>query len=196
MKQKGPVLERLTRRLAECPPEFLAEPRTGDKGVVHAAAVVSDLMQDLGGSFLAKEKANVFQGQNNDARARNRLRLILIAAWLLHDAWFREKKMFADAACDFLSTGLDDAASVVEASKFVSDPDRREELARLCLHDMGFYPEGESEAQALDRLTTLSSVERRRLVKETKKSRDRVNQILEAMRKKAAEEAAASYNRE
>lgn len=194
MKQEGPVLESLTRRLSECPPEFLAEPKIGEEGIVHAAAVVSDLLRGIGGASLTKEKAELFKGK--DARSRNRLRLVLIAAWLLHDAWFREKEMFADAAYDFLSKGLDYVSSVVDAEKFVSDPDRREELARLCLNGLGLRPEGESDAQSLDRLTTLNSVERRRLVNETKKAHERAQLIMEAMRKKAADEAAAKVTRE
>ena len=46
---EGPRVERLTRRLAECPPDFLAEPRVGGKGEVHTDAVVHDLILDLGG---------------------------------------------------------------------------------------------------------------------------------------------------
>ena len=49
MEHEGPPLEALTRRLAECPAEFPAEPVIGGKGTVHVAAVVSDLVCDLGG---------------------------------------------------------------------------------------------------------------------------------------------------
>ena len=55
---------------------------------------------------------------------------------------------------------------------------------------------GESEAQAADRLNTLSSVERTHVIQETRAAQERVRQVREAMKKKAAEEAAAAYGRE
>src|SRR5207245_10969685 len=48
MIEDGPPLEALTHRLAECPADFLAEPRAGDAGMVRVAAVVADLISDLG----------------------------------------------------------------------------------------------------------------------------------------------------
>ena len=49
MNNEGPPLQSLTRRLADCPAEMLAEPRIGAAGAVHVAAVVADLLSDLGG---------------------------------------------------------------------------------------------------------------------------------------------------
>ena len=48
MDREGPILEALTRRLAETPEEFLTEPRVGNVGQVHTAAVVGDLLRLLG----------------------------------------------------------------------------------------------------------------------------------------------------
>lgn len=47
MNREGPPIESLTRRLAETPAEFLAEPRLGKSGEVHVAAVIADLPIDL-----------------------------------------------------------------------------------------------------------------------------------------------------
>ena len=55
MPREGPPLETLTRRLAECPPEFLALPRVGETGAIHVDAVVSDLLRELGGAGLSPE---------------------------------------------------------------------------------------------------------------------------------------------
>ena len=101
MKQEGPLLEALARRLAECPAEFLAEPRLGLTGSVQVAAVVADLIRDLGGAPLTNEQAAIFQPQSSKRdrnRDRNRLRLVLIACWLLHDSWFCERQNFAAQA--------------------------------------------------------------------------------------------------
>ena len=52
------MLESLTRRLAETPEEFLAEPRIGQTGRAHVAAVVGDLLQLLNASAQADELAD------------------------------------------------------------------------------------------------------------------------------------------
>jgi hypothetical protein len=54
------------------------------------------------------------------------------------------------------------------AKRLVAGTDRREELARLCLRALGLRPAGETAAQAEDRLATLNSVERRRVLHEVK----------------------------
>ena len=196
MQKHGPVLETLLRRLAECPPEFLAEPRIGDKGDVEVAAVVNDLMDDLGGALLTPVQLAVFRPAEADRKTQNRLRTVLVAAWLLHDAWFWAQQVFAAPAYEFLAHGLDDLASFVQASKLVSDADRREELARLGLKALGLRPAGETVAQAEDRLTTLSSAERQRVIREAQAAEKRARAIRAAMARKAAEEAAARYGRE
>jgi hypothetical protein len=194
MSSEGPSLQELTHRLSECPSDFLAEPIIGSTGVIDSAAVVSDLSRALGGTLLGARELAKFQHKNKSDR--NRIRIALVASWLLYGPWFRAEKKHAKAAVAFLSDGLDDLAPLVEAPLFVSDADRREELVRLALGALDLRPAGESEAQAADRLTTLSSAERSRVIRETRAAQERVREIREAMKKKAAEEAAASYGRE
>ena len=195
MNQEGPLLETLTRRLAECPADFLAEPRIGKSGAVHVPAVVSDLLRDLGGEPLTQPRVAAFQsgGAKHD---RNRLRLVLVACWLLHDPWFQERKQFAELAHQFLSAGLPELAAVVPASSCVTDPDRREELARVCLKSLGLRPAGESIAQAQDRLATLNTAERQRVIKAAREAEERARQIREAMAREAAYEAQMKATRE
>ncbi len=195
MNEEGPLLESLTRRLAECPAEFLAEPRIGKFGAVHVEAVVSDLLRDLGGAALTPEQAVAFQSKDAK-KARNRLSLVLIACWLLHDKWFRQEKQHAAQAHSFLSEGLTELAALLPAPQFASDADRREELVRLCLKQLGLRPGGESEAQALDRLATLNTAERQRVIRAAREAEERARAIREAMAKKAAEEAADKWTRE
>lgn len=192
--EEGPALDALTHRLSECPEELLDEPRTQAGGIIDVAAVVSDLSRALGGPLLGDHAVRSLRGR--PASERNRLRLILVAAWLLHDEWFRAQKRFADRAVTFMLSGLDALAPLVDANRFVDDADRREELARLALQSLALRPAGESEARAADRLATMSSVERNRVINDTRAAEARVQQIREAMRRKAAEEAAAAYGRE
>ena len=198
MEQEGPPLEALTRRLAECPAEFLAEPRIGASGQVRVAAVVADLLRDLGGPLLTPARAEVFRPRNAlQARGQhNWLALTLVAAWLLGDPWFRSSQRFGAAAAEFLTNGLSEIEALNPAHKFVSDPDRREELVRLCLSRLGLRPAGETAAQAADRLSTISTTERQRVLAASRLAEERARAIREAMAKKAAEEAAAQYSRE
>lgn len=195
MEKEGPVLQTLTRRLAECPAEFLEEPGGNGRGRIHVAAVVSDVRRALGGAVLAADEAIDFQRRASKVE-RNRLRLILITCWLLNDPWFTQRKRFSEKAFQFLAAGLDELSKMIDAQKFVTDPDRREELARLCLKWLDLRPAGETEAQAEDRLTTLSSVERERVIRATREAEKRRREILKAMAEKAAYEGADKWSRE
>lgn len=196
--EEGPILESLTRRLAECPADFLAEPRDGSgEGAVHVAAVVYDLLLHLGGPPLTKEQLAAFEFKNRKSKEdRNRQRVTLVASWLLHDPWFLYRGRFAARAYIFLIEGLKDLANLAQAEALVADPDRREELARLCLKALDLRPAGESDAQAEDRLATLDSVERSRVVREARAAEARARQVREELARKAAEEAASVYGRE
>jgi hypothetical protein len=82
---------------------------------------------------------------------------------------------------------------VVRAKSVPSDPDRREELARLVLRDLGVLPEGENEAEAADRLSTVDSVRRVEVMQAAKAAEERAAAVRNAMEEKRAQEAAARY---
>ena len=195
MDAEGPLLEELTRRLAECPADFLAEPGIGATGRVQVAAVVADLVRDLGGPPLTSARAGAFQPRTAEGH-RNRLAVVLIAAWLLHHPWFREQGSFGPLAIDFLTDGTAQLAALTQAPLFVSDADRREEMVRVVLRDLGLRPAGETPAQAADRLATLNTAERQRVMLAARQAEERSEAIRAAMAKKAADEAAAQYSRE
>lgn len=194
MEQQGPQLEQLTRRLAEIPEDFLAEPRIGQQGTVHVAAVVQDLLTHLA-KPVPPDRLITFGG-TDQARDRNRLAIVLILSWLLHDDWFRQAKLAADHIMTLLGEGAAELAQQVAARKLVTDPERREELARLALARLGYRPAGETEAQAQDRLVSLSSTERARVLKASRAAEERARAVREALRKKAAEESADKWTRE
>lgn len=229
MKHEGPALETLTHRLAECPAEFLMEPRIGSNGTVHVFAVVHDLLRDLGyapvdGQWLADFTpgglpVSEFQSaptphentlmnrlfakisgsqQGPDILPQDRawLGCVLVACWLLNDEWFKRHGKLGEAARRFLVAELKELAINASPQKLVSDPDRREELARLCLKALDLRPKGETVEQAQDRLSTLNVAERMKLLKAVREAEKRAKEIRDAMLRKAAEEAAAKYNRE
>lgn len=195
MTDEGPLLETLTRRLAETPPEFLAEPIVAGKGRIRVEAVVADLIRDLGGQPLAANQVAHFRTRDAK-RGRNRLRLVLLACWLLHDPWFRAQGRFALPALRFLTGGLDELAAEISAEACCTDPDRREELVRLCLSELGLRPAGETLEQAQDRLATISSSERQRVIRAARAAEARARQIREAMAKQAAYDAEMKAMRE
>jgi hypothetical protein len=191
--EAGPELEWLTRRLLECPAEFLP-PGKNSKFSPDLEAVVGDLLRDLGLSRVTSADTGVFV---DDARFASTCRpLLLISCWLLHDEWFLREQRFALPVHAFLKEGLLELSKLVRAEQFVRDPDRREEIVRLALKALGLVPSGETENVALDRLTTLSSVERKRVLDATKAARDHAERVRKAMAEKAAEESAARYGRE
>jgi hypothetical protein len=193
--KEGPPLENLLRRLEDCPPDFLGEPIVGRTGTVRVEAVVADLAHDLGDTSLPSEWVAAFQA-GDSKEARNFLRLVLVAAWLLHDPWFRQQGTLGRLARQWLATGPREVSQIVPASKFVSDPERREELARAVLWGLGLRPAGETDEQAQDRLDTLNSLERQRVIRASKAAEQRSRAIREALAKKAAQEAADKWNRE
>ncbi len=192
MTSQGPPLEALARRLAECPADFLTPS-------IHVAALVADLLRDLGQKSSPSDLRTRLASANGGAAARNaanRLQLIALAVWLLSDPWFVQDDTSASRVWLLLAVGLDPLAEVIDAARAISDADRREEFVRFILWSLELRPAGETDAQAQDRLTNLDSVERVRVVRETRAAEERARQIREAMAAKAAEEAAASYGRE
>jgi hypothetical protein len=194
MQREGPPLETLLRRLAETPEDFLAEPRIGATGVIEVRAVVADLLR-LGGNQPDPDQLATFAG-DVPRSDRNRLAAVLIATWLLADEWFLAAKFSAPELLRILQDDLRELAGLVAARKFVTEAERREELSRLVLARLGARPAGETPAQAQDRLTTLSSLERARVLKVSQVAAKRAREIREALARKAAEESADKWTRE
>ena len=194
MKNEGPPLEALTRRLAETPADFLAEPRIRGQGKVAVAAVVQDLLLRLGEPVAAKQLTR-FAGK---IRAKDRIRLAvtLVLCWLLADDWFSGESIGSAEVLELLAAKANELARYVPSAKLVSDPERREEAVRLALGHLGYRPAGESAAQAQDRFTSISSSERARVLAASRKAERRAREIREALRRKAAEESADKWTRE
>jgi hypothetical protein len=189
----GPPLERLMRRLAETPDDFLGEPRIGQAGQVWTAALVGDLLLGLGHAISIAD-LGAFAGTNRDDR--NRLLLVAVAVWLLADDWVAAAVPDRAALAALLGERIADLAAAGRADAFVGDVERREELARTALAALGMVPDGESAAQAADRLSSVSGAERRRLLRASQAAEARARAIREALIRKAAEESADKYTRE
>jgi hypothetical protein len=194
MKKEGPILEVLLRRISEIPEDFLAEPRIGTAGVVHVDAVVNDFF-DLIGLRLPQKLAD---GLGSDARAedRNRLALVLVLAWLLADRCLIDCKPTISELASIFDDTARELSATISSRKFIADVDRREELARIVLARLGRRPAGETPEAAQDRLTSLSSTERARILKASRAAEERARKIREQLASKAAEESADKWTRE
>lgn len=194
----GPLLETLLRRLIETPGEFLREPHVETKGKqhgeVHVAALVGDTLRALQAPRLSLDAARPLLSANTPAQM-NALRLTAVTCWLLHEPWFRDRPGLASHSRALLLGGLKDLAEVVKAEDCVTDPDRREELARLVLLHLDLHPEGETATAARDRLTSLDSAERLRVTRAAMEAERRAREVREKATRAAAE-AASYYGRE
>jgi len=194
MENQGPALEVLLHRIAETPDDFLALPKIGNTGEVSVPAVVHDLCERLGAPVKAEALAS-FAG-TDPKKDRNRLSIALLLAWVLADDWFAGIHPTTTQVLDLLGPTSVQLAQHAASTKYLNDPDRREEVARLVLAHFGYRPAGESKAQAQDRLTSLSLVERERVLRAAREAEARARTIREALAKKAAEESADKWTRE
>ena len=83
-------------------------------------------------------------------------------------------------------------AKLVSAEKFVSEPERREELARFLLAGAGCKPFGESDEEAENRFDALSSVKREAVIKAAQVAEKRARELREELARKERERRAAS----
>jgi hypothetical protein len=192
--REGPPLEALLRRVTETPADFLADPRIGSGGQVHVPAVVGDLVELFGG-FPTVAELEPFEPEEGKGE-RNRLAIVLMLCWLLADDGLRDAHPDRSVVLRLLDEDARELAGAGPAKRYLSDPDRREEMVRLTLDRLGLRPAGESEAQAEDRLSSLSSAERARVIGASRVAEERARAIREALARKAAEESADKWTRE
>ncbi len=194
MKTEGPSLESLIHRITETPEDFLAEPMIGSNGRIVVSAVVHDLLEKIGATTDGHRLATLAE---SDSRLdRNRLAVILLLCWLLADDWVSQLKPDRESILSLLDETAAQLATQSASKKFLNDPDRREELARTALARLDCRPAGESIAQAQDRLMSLSSVERERVLRASREAEQRSRAIRAALAKKAADESADKWTRE
>src|ERR1043165_6248903 len=83
MQKEGPPLQQLLHRITATPPDFMAEPRIGNKGEVHTVAVVRDLLASKGHEV---DISSLSTRAGRDVKVdRNRLSITLLMTWLLAD---------------------------------------------------------------------------------------------------------------
>lgn len=183
-----PDVERLKDRLASTPAVF--RPATdASAGATQLHAVVADLFRDRSTRRLEpKELASFHPAAAKPAR-RRQLELVAVACWLLHDHAFQGAD--AGALLRLLSSRLALLADHVSPHLFIEDAERREELVRTCLAELGIVPNGETKEGAEDRLAALDSIKQSALLvaaraREQRRAERRAE--LERVRKQEEEE--------
>jgi hypothetical protein len=190
MREEGPELTGLLRRLSECPPDFWEEMTDDDTGP-QVVAIVSDHLRAVSPDFPPELMPTMSGLRRSPA---NRRAVAAVTAWLLHDAWFLQRPDLVESMQRlFLGDVLERLSRLVTVRHLVQDPDRREELVRICLRELGLRPAGESELQATDRLHSLDSAERNRVLRETAQAERRAREVRQAMARAAAQDAASRY---
>lgn len=190
----GPPIQELTRHLADCPQVFLAEPvQPNGFGEVNVQAVVADLLRALGSGPVLQKELEDFRYSRAESvpQERNLLKLTLVACWLGSYTGL-QGAMKANSFLRWLTEDLPPLAQLVNADLFVSDPEHREELARLCLSAGGILAAGETQKEAENKLDALDTVKRDAVVREAQAAEERARLLREEIKRKAAEQAASS----
>jgi hypothetical protein len=202
MKNPGPPLQELIDHLILIPGEFTGKvDKSEDTAAkISIPAIVNDLLLDLGGVPLSDEEtpAKFLSKKENKPETYNYLKLISILCYIYEYRFFIDNKSGSEKIKAFLlSQRLIDLSGAVKSSdEFITDPERREEICRAALDAAGYYPEGENEQNARDRLSTLDSVERKIILTRTAEAQKKARELKEAMMRKEAEEAASKMSRE
>lgn len=196
MTRREVALAPLLRRLAETPAAMQRPPRRGRGGEVHVDAIVRDLLETRGADLRDRAIRRLLGDLAPGAKGNERtLRTTLVAAWLL-DAPTLRGGTPTKSVVEFLAGVVPRLADAVEPSLFISDPDRREELARRALAALDLHPAGESDSAAADRLAALDSAGRSGFLREAWDRLKRAREVREAMRRREARESAARWGSE
>lgn len=181
-------VERLKDRLASTP-AVLRPATDASGGGMQLHAVVADLFRDRSTRRLEAAELAVFQSEVSSAAKRKHLELVAVTCWLVHDSAFQGAD--AGALHRLLSNRLALLADHVKPQLFIEDAERREELVRTCLAELGMLPAGETKEVAEDRLASLDSIRQSALLaaaraREQKRAERRAE--LDRVRKQEEEE--------
>lgn len=214
MTHPGPALVRLQHRLSDAPKPLWHN--DGKQGQWPLPALVHDLLWHYKLNVMADD-LTPFRGKRAHHPWYGTSQLIV---WLLMDSAFiahlnhqshidnrnpvdnknpiviKNPITIKNSVLSTLTLTAEALHATGRLSQYVEDVDRREEFIRMVLHSLDLRPEGETQAQAQDRLTSISSAERLKLISASRAAEERARQVREALARKAAEEAADKWTRE
>jgi len=189
--KEGPELIELLDRLMDCPKEFYSSDRLY-RSNTEIQALYSDLYFFLTEKYPDEKMLKLIPSDRDE----NLARCASLCIYILFYEWFRNKNESAELFAMFLDSVLPAYSKAADADEFAGNPERREELVRLLLFHLGYFPKGETEKYSQNRLAALDSVERDKVISESRQVLKKVQALREAMARKAAEEAASKMTGE
>ncbi len=185
----------LVTHLRKCPDAYLLSSDFFLADGINSIALVYDTYKVVTNDFLRNE-FKVPSHSDLKSVDDNHWRSIHIAAWLLSHQDFINTPAIEDKLYNFWFVELPLASEYVKFNEWISDDERAEEMVRLLLNCCEIVPNGENYDEAADKLSSLSSAERHKVLKQSYEAHERIMSIKKAMAEKAAREAANTYGRE
>ncbi|MCU0823328.1 MAG: hypothetical protein MUF77_01635 [Leptospira sp.] len=159
---------------------------------VNLNAIWNDALQKYKESYIYSRFDKPFSNTETDKEKM----IHLILAMLLNDSENEINNIDFKALERFLFEFIPDLTNVINSSsEWTTDQERAEELVRQLFSALGLIPYGETKEYFMDRLKSIDSLERIRILEETKKAQERAQEVLNKIRREE-EEAASKYNRE
>lgn len=194
LMSKYDVFELVTH-LRKCPDSYLKPSDFFEEAGLNSIALISDTYRIVSNNFLKKDFKNPtdFDLKLIDD---NHWRAIHISTWLLSHQDFVNNPQIENKLYQFWFEELLKATVYVKYNEWISDDERAEEMIRLLLYCCEIMPYGESHNEAADKLSSINSEERYRVLKESYEAHERIMNIQREMAEQKAREAANVYGRE
>lgn len=184
------VISELIHHIKRCPSDFLKAPMFKNQGEVYSEALVNDAFRLVSADFASPCPVKI----QAEKRTPAELSLMQICCWVVSHPVFATVP--SDWFRDFFAEGLKEVAGLVKTEQWIQDEERAEELARMLLQACKIVPAGESVQEAEDRFASVNSVNRMKVIEESRAAAQRAREIRRKMAEKKAREAANVYARE
>lgn len=184
----------LATYLRKCPNMYLKPSDFFSEEGLNSIALICDTYRIVTNDYLRNHfKLPDFHLKSVDD---NHWRAIHISTWLLSHQDFKNNPVIEDKLYNFWFVELQLASAYVKSNEWINDDERAEEMVRLLLYCCEIIPYGENQEEAADKLSSLSSVDRHKVLKQSYEAHERIMNIKREMEEKRAREAANTYGRE
>jgi hypothetical protein len=185
----------LVSHLRKCPDIFLGASDFIMGDGLNSIALIFDTYRIISNNLLSND-FKIPSDAHLKAIDDNHWRAIHISTWLLSHQDFRDIPNFENKLYNFWFEELHRACAYVKFKDWISDDERAEEMVRLLLKCCEIIPQGENYNEAADKLSSVNSAERYKVLKQSYEANERVMNIQREMAEKKAREAANTYGRE
>jgi hypothetical protein len=128
---------------------------------------------------------------------KNLLGLHAILCYLLPEVFIETPDLKVNLLTLYLRDTLPNLSKHVSPyTEWMRDGERSEELVRSIFSALKILPANETEKYFQDRMRSIDTLERIKILEESKKARERAQEILRQIKQAEEEEAASKYNRE